>query len=553
MAERFIIIGGVAAGASAATRLRRLNENAAIVIYEKGPYPSFANCGLPYHIGGEIAERSKLIVQTPQRFRERFKIDVFVDHEVTKINPREKTVLVRNLQDGSEFSDSYSELILATGAAPLRPPIPGIERAGLFSLRDIPDLDRIMAWIEKHNAKRGVVVGGGYIGLEVVEQLHRRGLELSIVEAQAQVMAPLDAEVAEVLHREIRGKGIGLFLGDGVSTFVEPDAGETGQSVVVTKSGKRLPADIVILGLGVKPEVRLAAEAGIKVGARGGIVVDQMLKTSVQHVWAAGDCVEVQDFITGSPAVVPLAGPANRQGRIIANNICGIRSDYHGTQGTAILRLFSVVAGCTGANERQLRSSGRSYQAVHTSGASHAGYYPGAKPLAIKLLFSPEDGLVLGAQVTGSDGVDKRIDVIATAIRAKMTVFDLAELELSYAPPFGSAKDPVNIAGMVGVNVLQGLVSPIQAPEARERFSELFFLDVRDDAEVARGRIQDSLHIPLDQLRARLEEVPRNREIVVYCAGGQRAYNACRILTQSGFSCRNLSGAYQVWNLYDRS
>ncbi|MGC8740951.1 MAG: FAD-dependent oxidoreductase [Candidatus Sumerlaeaceae bacterium] len=549
MVPKIVIVGGVAAGASCAARARRLSEQAEIILVERGPFVSFANCGLPYYIGGEIADRQKLIVQSAHSLHARFNIDVRIETEAIVIDPKAKTVLLRHRPSGEERLETYDELVLAVGAKPLAPPIPGLNRAGHFFLRTIPDVDAIQEWLATHPCQRAVVVGGGYIGLETAEQLHKRGLHVSIVEALPQVMAPFDPDMAAYLHREIRSHGVDLYLNDPVASFEAPSSpGEAHASVVVLKSGTSLPADIVILGLGVRPDTDLAKTAQIEIGPTGGIRVDEFMRTSVEHIWAAGDAVEVKDFVTGQPCVVPLAGPANRQGRIIADNIFGFQSRYAGTIGTAILRLFTLAAACTGANEKALSRLGRHYEVIHLHPASHASYYPGAKPLAMKVIFDPANGELLGAQIVGHDGVDKRIDVLATAIKARMTVEDVAELELAYAPPFGSAKDPVNMAGMVAQNIRRGLVSQAQWHEIRPE-APFIVLDARTAAERAHGAIPGSIHVPVDYLRRHLAELPRDREIVVHCAAGLRSYIANRILLQNGFKVRNLSGGFRTWEV----
>lgn len=441
-------------GASAAARARRLCEQCEITVFERGPHASFANCGLPYFVGGEIVEQADLLVQTPESLRARFNLDVRVNSEVTGIDRAARLVKVRERNSGHEYEQPYDALILSTGATPLLPPIPGIEREGHFPVRNVPDVERIKAWIKNCRACRAVVVGGGFIGLEMAEQLVRHGeLSVSIVQSLPQVMAPLDPEMAAWLHLELRQHGVELFLGSPVTAFEAPRKGESARaSVVVLKSGERLPANTVVLGLGVRPEVSLAKNAGLEIGARGGIRVNEHLQTTDPNIWAVGDAIEVRDAITGAWSLVALAGPANRQGRIAADNIFGRPASHHGTWGTAILRLFDLTAGCTGANEKTLRAAGIPYQALHLHPGSHAGYYPGAEPIAIKILFAPDTGKLLGAQAIGHDGVDKRIDVFATALKGGMTVHDLAELELAYAPPYGSAKDPVNLAGMAAQN-----------------------------------------------------------------------------------------------------
>jgi NADPH-dependent 2,4-dienoyl-CoA reductase/sulfur reductase-like enzyme/rhodanese-related sulfurtransferase len=558
--KRLVIVGGVAGGASAAARARRLCEQCHIVVFERGPHVSFANCGLPYFVGGEIAEPDALLVQTPESLRARFNLDVRVHTEVVEVNRERRTVRARDLKTGRDYEEPYDRLILSTGAAPVRPPIPGLDREGHFTVRNIPDVERIMAWIRDCKACRAVVVGGGYIGLEMTEQLARRGLRLTVVEALPQVMAPLDPEMAAWLHAELRAHGVTLVLGDPVSAFEPPRPGETARaSVVVLRSGRRIEADVVVLAMGVKPETSLARAAGLELGALGGIRVNEHLQTSDPNIYAVGDAIEVRDFVTGQWALIPLAGPANRQGRIAADHIFGRPARYEGTLGTAILRLFRLTAACTGANEKCLRRAGIRYEALHLHPNSHAGYFPGAEPIAMKILFAPDTGRLLGAQAVGHEGVDKRMDVLATALKARMTVHELADLELAYAPPFGSAKDPVNLAGMAAQNVLVGDVKLAQwhelqarpaAPEAARTSApgdQFLLLDVRRPDERAKGFIPGSLHIPLDELRARMHELPRDREIIAYCQSGQRSYFACRILAQHGFRVRNLTGSYRTW------
>ena len=544
--QRILIVGGVAGGASAAARARRLDEHADIIVFERGAHVSFANCGLPYFVGGEIAEQDSLLVQTPASLKARFNLDVRVKTEVTGIDREKRSVKVRELETGREYEESYDALILSTGASPLKPPIPGIDRPNHFTVRNIPDVEKIMAWSKGCQQCRAVVVGGGYIGLEMAEQLRHRNFQVTVVEALPQVMAPLDPEMAEWLHAELRAHNVALHLNDPVAAFEAPTAAEPARaSIVVLKSGARIPADSVILGLGVKPETKLAKEAGLEIGARGGIRVNDHLQTSDPHIWAVGDAIEVRDFVTGQWCVIPLAGPANRQGRIAADNIFGRASRYGGTLGTAILRLFDLTAGVTGANEKTLCQAGIDYQALHLHPNSHAGYYPGAEPIALKILFAPDTGKLLGAQAIGQEGVDKRIDVLATALKAGMTMHDLAELELAYAPPFGSAKDPANLAGMAAQNILAGDVQTVHWHEIAT--GDGILVDVRRADERATGFIPGSQHIPLDELRARLNELPRDRTITVYCQTGHRSYYAARILAQHGFTVRNLTGSYRTW------
>jgi NADPH-dependent 2,4-dienoyl-CoA reductase/sulfur reductase-like enzyme/rhodanese-related sulfurtransferase len=518
-------------------------------MFERGPYVSFANCGLPYFVGGEIAEQDSLLVQTPESLRARFNLDVRIKTEVIRLHRAARRIRVREVDTGREYEETYDALILSTGASPLKPPIPGIERPHHFVVRDIPDVEKIIAWSNDCQGCRAVVVGGGYIGLEMAEQLRHRGFGVTVVEALPQVMTPLDPEMAAWLHADLRANGVALHLNDPVVSFEPPSEQEPARaSIVVLKSGQRLRADSVILGLGVKPEVGLAEDAGLEIGKQGGIRVNEHLRTSDPYIWAVGDAIEVRDGVTGQWALIPLAGPANRQGRIAADNILGRPSRYEHTWGTAILRLFTLTAACTGANEKSLRRAAIPFQAIHLHPGSHAGYYPGAEPIALKVLFAPDTGKLLGAQAIGHESVDKRIDVLATALKAGMTVHDLAELELAYAPPYGSAKDPVNLAGMAAQNVLAGDVALAQWNEvASLNRSTTLLLDVRHSDERARGFIPGSSHIPLDELRQRLSELPRDREIIVYCQSGQRSYIAARILSHHGFHVRNLTGSYRTW------
>jgi NADPH-dependent 2,4-dienoyl-CoA reductase/sulfur reductase-like enzyme/rhodanese-related sulfurtransferase len=550
--HRLVIVGGVAGGASAAARARRLCEDCEITIFERGPHVSFANCGLPYFVGGEIAQPDALLVQTPENLRARFNLDVRTRTEVLTIDRFSRQVRVRDLVTDQESAQPYDALILSTGAAPLKPPIPGIAREGHFTVRSIPDVQRIMNWTRDCKACRAVIVGGGYIGLEMAEQLTRHGgLAVSVVDCLPQVMAPLDPEMAAWLHGELRANGVELHLGDPVAAFETPQSNEQARaSVVVLKSGKRLPADTVILGLGVRPETNLARAAGLELGQLGGIRVNPHLQTSDPNIWAVGDAIEVRDAVIGQWALIPLAGPANRQGRIAADNIFGRPSRYEGTWGTAILRLFNLTAGCTGASEKTLRKAGLPHLALHLHPNSHAGYYPGAERIALKILFAPDTGRLLGAQALGHEGIDKRIDVLATALKAGMTVHDLAELELAYAPPYGSAKDPINLAGMAAQNVLAGDVQLAQWNEVSMlNPDQTALLDVRRADERAEGFIPGSLHIPLDSLRAQVALLPRDRELIVHCHTGQRSYYACRLLSQRGFRVRNLSGSWRTLSL----
>jgi len=523
MKKRILIIGGVAGGATAAAHARRLSEDAEIIIFERGPYVSFANCGLPYYIGGEIPKKEDLLVQTPEGLRSRFNIEVRVLSEVIELDPSKKRILVCDLKSHKDYWENYDDLVISTGARPLKPRIPGIDQPGLFSVRGIPDVEAILQWIREKKAVKAVVVGGGFIGLEMVEQLHKKGLHVTLVEGLPQVMAPLDPEMAAWLEHELRSNNVALHLNDSVTCFDQP---EPEQAIVVElKSGARIAADIVILGIGVRPESELIKNADLEIGDRGGIRVDEGLKTSAPNIWALGDAIEVRDFITGEWVLVPLAGPANRQGRIVAENIFGGSMKYAGTCGTAILRCFDMVAACTGANEKILRKQKIPYDVVHLHPASHANYYPGAQRMAMKILFDPGDGRLLGAQILGKDGVDKRIDVLATALKSGLTVHDLTDLELAYAPPFSAAKDPVNLAGMVAQHVMQGEVQNIQWHEiATLNPQTTTILDVRDADELEDGHIPGALNISLSELRQRLEELPKDHEIVAYCQTGQRSW-----------------------------
>lgn len=547
--KKVVIIGGVAGGMSAATRLRRRCESTQIVVFDRGPYVSFANCGLPYHLGGEIADRNKLIVQSPERLRAVFNLDVRANSEVTAIDRAARQVAVTDRATGRVYREDYEHLILSPGAAPVVPPLPGIDRPGHFTLRTIPDMDGILAWVRSRDAKTACVVGGGYIGVEAAEQLQHLGLSVTLVEALPQILRPFDAEMVAPVHQELRSNEVSLRLGHAVAGFEAAAKSERALASVVTlKNGIRVPADVVILALGVRPETTLAAESGLELGPARGIKVDEYLRSSDPHVWAVGDAIEVTHGVTKRPSLIALAGPANRQGRLVADNIIGPPKAYPGTLGTAVVRVFGLTAACTGANEELLKAAGIPFAAVHLHPNQHAGYFPGAKPLAMKLLYSPQTGAVLGAQAVGPDGADKRIDVLATAIRAGMTVDDVADLELCYAPSYGSAKDPVNLAGMVAQNTRAGFVESVHWHElAGFDPTESLVLDVRDAKERDGGTIPGSVHIPLGELRHRLTELPKDKLILAHCASGQRSYNACRLLSQHGFRCRNLSGSYKTW------
>ncbi len=549
--KRVLIVGGVAGGASCAARLRRLDEAAEIFVYERGPDVSFANCGLPYFLGGVIQSRQQLLMSTPERFRDWFRIEVRARSEVRRIDRAARTIEVVNVQTGATATEPYDALVLAPGAAPIRPNVPGVDLEGIFTLRNLEDMDRIDAWISQTGAARAVVVGGGYIGLEMVENLARRGLEVTLLEKLDQVMAVMDPEMVAPVHDELKRQGVDVRLGSGVAAF-EPAGPQ--RVTVHTENDKRFTADVVILAVGVRPDVGLAREAGLDLGPLGGIRVDAQMRTSDPAIWAVGDAVEVRDWITGQPALVALAGPANRQGRVAADSICGRASQFRGAQGTAVLGIFDLVLASTGASEKALRRAGMAYQKVYTHPFSHATYYPGAEPMQLKLLFAPGDGLLLGAQAVGREGVARRIDVLALAIQKRATVFDLEEAELCYAPQFGSAKDPVNMAGFVAANVLRGDVATAHwdqwlAAQGSGKPGPLV-VDVRTRGEAGAGAVPGSVNIPLGELRTRLDELPRDREIWVHCGVGQRSYYAARILRQHGFQVANLSGgfkSYKTW------
>lgn len=549
--KKILIVGGVAGGATAAAHARRMSEEAEIIIFEKGPHVSFANCGLPYYVGGEISDKEDLLVQTPEGLRSRFNLDVRIFSEAISIDPAIQKIEIFNSASGEKYWETYDDLILSTGAVPLKPPIPGIDLPGHFTVRNIPDIEAINGWISKHDCRNAVVVGGGFIGLEMVEQLHRRGLKVTVVEALPQVMAPLDPEIAAWLHLKLRDNNVDLYLDDPVAKFETPKSGEAAHaSIIELKNGLRIPADIVILGLGVRPKIKLGQDAGLEIGEKGGFRVNDFLQSSIPHIWAIGDAIEVRHFVTGDWTLIPLAGPANRQGRIVAENIFGNSMPYSGTCGTSILRLFDLTVTSTGANEKSLKAANIPYEAVHMHPPSHATYYPEAHPLTMKILINSQSGKLLGAQMIGQEGVDKRIDVFATALKAGMTVHDLEDLELAYAPPFGSAKDPINLAGMVGQHIIKGEIKHCQWYEvAKLDPQKTIVLDVRDDDEREEGFIPGSLHIPLPQLRERFNELPKDREIVAYCQSGQRSYFASRFLAQKDFKVRNLTGAYRTWKV----
>ena len=543
---KVVIIGGVAGGATAAARLRRLDENAQIIVLERSGYVSYANCGLPYYIGGTIQNEKALTLQTPESFKQRFNVDVRVQNEVLAIRPEQKSVTVRRLSDGTTYEESYDKLILSPGAKPVRPGLPGINHERIFTLRSVEDTFFIHRFVEENAPKTAVVVGGGFIGLEMAENLTHLGLSVTVIERLNQVMSPIDYDMACGVHAYLKDKGINLLLSTSVEGF-EPQ----GSGLRTLLSEERfLDADMVILAIGVTPETQLAKEAGLRLGQRGSIAVNDRMETSDPDIYAVGDAVEVRHFVTGTETLIPLAGPANKQGRIAADNICGRQSRYKGSQGSSVLKLFDMTVAATGINEDAAKKAGIKYDKVITFTASHATYYPGASNMTVKTLFDPQDGKILGAQIVGFEGVDKRIDVLATAIRAGMTVYDLEELELSYAPPYSSAKDPVNMAGFVAANVLDGTVKQYHwhDVDSLPKDGSITMLDVRTHEEYAHGHIDGTLHIPVDALREHLSELDPSKPVYVNCQSGLRSYIACRILSGHGYDCYNLSGG---WRFYD--
>ena len=562
---KIVIVGGVAGGASAAARARRMSETAQIIMLERGEFVSFANCGLPYHIGGDIASRDALLLQTPESFKKRFNVDVRIFNEVLSVDAVTKKLQVKNVLTGQTYEESYDKLLLSPGASPIKPPIPGINNPHVFTLRNIADMDAIIAALVAHKPQHATVVGGGFIGLEMVEALHQRGVRTTLLELAPQVMAPVDPEMANLLHRELLNKGVDLRLNTGLTAVesldslpAEPEAVDaydqpTPHHALLSlslSSAQTLATDMVIMAVGVKPEVALANSAGIALGERGGIKVDSGMCTSDPDIYAVGDAVETPDFVTGNPALVPLAGPANRQGRIAADNMLGLDKQYHRTQGTAICKLFDLAIASTGLNEKTLKRLQLPYQKVYVHTASHAGYYPGAHPVTLKLLFDPDNGKILGAQAAGMDGIDKRIDVLAVAQRAGMTVRDLQDLELTYAPPFGSARDVVNQAGMVATNVLDGDEHVCHSEDVAQPTADQLVLDVRNPPELVNvGAFPAAVNIPVDQLRQRMNELPKDKEILVACQVGLRGHVAYRMLQQNGFNVRNLTGGYKTFQM----
>ncbi|EGQ9323196.1 CoA-disulfide reductase [Vibrio cholerae] len=560
---KILIVGGVAGGASAAARARRLSEDAQIIMFERGNFVSFANCGLPYHIGGDIKDRSKLLLQTPESFLARFNVDVRIMNEVLSINRQNKTVAVKNLLDGSEYEETYDFLLLSPGASPIVPPIPGLNNPLTHSLRNIPDMDRIIKSIQMNKPEHATVVGGGFIGLEMMEAFHQLGIKTSLIEMADQVMTPVDREMAGFAHAEIRAKGIDLKLGVALESvqflrnehIASIEAGENekhqhleGELELTLNNGEKIITDILIMAIGVRPETKLAIEAGLKIGALGGIYTNEYMQTSDPSIYAVGDAVEEKDFVTGEQTLVPLAGPANRQGRMAADNMLGRKETYQGTQGTAICKIFDLAVASTGKNEKQLKRAGIEYEKVYVHTSSHASYYPGAEVVSFKMLFDPKSGKILGAQAVGKDGIDKRIDVMAVAQRAGMTVEQLQHLELTYAPPYGSAKDVINQAAFVANNIIKGDATAIHYDEIEKLSENQVLLDVRNPGELESiGFLEGAINIPVDQLRHRMNELPKDKEIVIYCQVGLRGNVAYRQLVNNGFKARNLIGGYQTY------
>lgn len=543
--SKILIIGGVAGGATAAARLRRLDEHSEIIMFERGNYISYANCGLPYYIGGDITDKSALTLQTPESFNSRFNVDVRVNNEVISIDAKNKSVEVKDHKTGKVYHESYDKLILSPGAEPVKPNIEGFDNNKVFTLRNIPDTYKIKDYIENNKPKSAVVVGGGYIGIEMAENLHKSGLEVTVVEFAEHVIAPLDFDMACDVHNHIRQKGVKLILNDGVKAISDSSTG-----LKVTLGNGELFADMVIMSVGVRPESSIAKNAGLQVNNRGAIIVDEHMLTSDKDIYAVGDAVEITDFVTGQKGFIPLAGPANKQGRIAADNICGIDSTYGGTQGTGILKCFDLTVATTGITETKAKELGLNYEKSFTYSGSHASYYPGAVNMSVKIIFDKENGKLFGAQIVGYEGADKRLDVLATAIRANMTVYDLTKLELAYAPPFSSAKDPVNMAGFVAENILTGKTKVFHWHQVNDlpRDGSVTLLDIRTKMEYENGNIDDFINIPVDELRQNLNKLDKSKPVYVTCQIGLRGHIACRILSQNGFECCNLSGGYRLYS-----
>lgn len=547
--SKIIIVGGVAGGASAAARARRLSETAEIIMFERGPFISFANCGLPYHIGGDIKDRNKLLLQTPESFLARFNVDVRTMSEVVSIDRKNKTVTINTLIDNTQYTESYDFLLLSPGANPIIPPIVGINNPLTYSLRNITDMDRIIQAIEINKVNHATVVGGGFIGLEMMEAFHQRGIKTTLLERSDQVMMPVDREMAGFAHAEIRDKGIDLRLNTALTDVqFTPNTKTNDRLTLSLSNGDSLQTDILIMAIGVSPETQLAKDAGLEIGLIGGIKTNAQMQTSDPAIFAVGDAIEETDFVTQQQTVVPLAGPANRQGRIAANNMLGRHDSYQGTQGTSICKVFDLAIAATGKNEKQLKRDGINFEKVYVHTASHASYYPGAETVSFKMLFDPITGKILGAQAVGKDGIDKRIDIMSVAQRAGMTVDQLQHIELTYAPPFGSAKDVINQAAFVANNIINGDATPIHFDEIDNLTENQILLDVRNPGELStQGYIGNAINIPVDELRHRMHELPKDKEIVVYCQVGLRGNVAYRQLVNNGFKTRNLIGGYRTY------
>ena len=549
MSKKVLIIGGVAGGASAAARARRLDESAEIIVFERGPHISFANCGLPYHIGGEIELREALLLQTPESFKNRFNVDIRIQNEVLSIDKKAKTVTVRDIVADREYVESYDALILSPGASPFVPPISGIKNHLTYTLRNVPDMDAIISSIEVNKPQHATVCGGGFIGLEMAEALRHRNIKVTLVELAPQVMAPVDIEIANALHDELEQHDVELKLGKALQGVAPCSKGDISLTLTLNDAST-FATNLLIMAVGVKPETSLAVAAGLKIGALGGIEVNKYMQTSDKSIFAVGDAIEDPEFMTGEPMLAPLAGPANRQGRLAANIIFGLKETYKKTQGTAICKVFDLAVASTGLSEKTLIRKEMAYEKIYVHTGSHAGYYPGAHPVTFKLLFNPETGLILGAQAVGKDGIDKRIDIISVAQRARMTVFDLQDLELCYAPPFGSARDVVNQAGLVASNVMRGEDFIFHSEELEELADDQILLDVRTEVEVDdMGMIHGAINIPVDELRQNLSKLDKNKEILVYCQFGLRAHVASRLLLNLGYKVKNLSGGFKTWKL----
>ena len=545
MTTKLVIVGGVAGGATAAARARRVDEHAEIVIFERGSYISFANCGLPYYIGHVIKNRDNLLLTTPSALKKRYNIDVRTTSEITTIDPREKVIHVKEHQTGKAYTESYDKLILSPGAEPVRPRLNGVDSDRVFTLRSIPDSDRIRAYVDEARPQKAAIIGGGFIGIEMAENLVKRGVAVTIIEMLDQIMTPIDYEMASLVHTYMNLKGISLKLGEGVQSISQ----QRDRMIVNTTKEGKLDCDMVILSVGIAPENKLAREAGLKLSEDGHIMVNAAMMTSDPDIYAVGDAVSIRDFITGNPTSTALAGPANKQARIAADNALGRSAEFKGTLGTSVVKVFDLTVASTGASEKRLKSLGIPFLKSYTHSASHATYYPGAEVMSIKLLFSPGDGRILGCQIVGKDGVDKRIDIMATAIKASMRVGDLEELELAYAPPYSSAKDPVNMAGFVASNILKGDMDVVHWDELSSLDKkEHAFIDLRNAEELESfGRFKGAVHIPVNDLRSRLSELSKDKTYVLVCAVGLRGYLAHRILVQNGFKSRNLSGGFKTY------